>query len=244
MSDPAAAQPVRAAHRRQRVLPVLLAAPGAEHASRVSPAAGPWPAPVQRRPRTAPWLEHRQVEVDVITDDDLHTRGAAALSPYRVILTGSHPEYTCTQMLDCLDSYLATGGRMVYLGGNGFYWVTTVPAADPIHRGPARAGLDPGVGVRTRRVAPGHDGRARRPVAAPRPQPAVADRGRVLPPRVSTCPCPTASWPARGRSRPPSSSKASTRRAPLGGSGSVLGGRPDSRSTGPTRLWAPRRARW
>jgi N,N-dimethylformamidase len=77
------------------------------------------------------WLEHRQVEVDVITDDDLHTRGAAALSPYRVILTGSHPEYTSTQMLDGLDSYLADGGRLMYLGGNGFYWVTTAPEDDP-----------------------------------------------------------------------------------------------------------------
>jgi N,N-dimethylformamidase len=77
------------------------------------------------------WLEHRQAEVDVITDDDLHTRGAAALSPYRVILTGSHPEYTSTQMLDGLDSYLATGGRLMYLGGNGFYWVTTAPGGDP-----------------------------------------------------------------------------------------------------------------
>jgi N,N-dimethylformamidase len=77
------------------------------------------------------WLEHRQAEVDVVTDDDLHTRGAAALSPYRVILTGSHPEYTSTQMLDGLDSYLAAGGRLMYLGGNGFYWVTTAPEADP-----------------------------------------------------------------------------------------------------------------
>ncbi len=77
------------------------------------------------------WLEHRQAEVDVITDDDLHTRGADALSPYRVVLTGSHPEYTSTRMLDALDGYLAAGGRLMYLGGNGFYWVTTAPEDDP-----------------------------------------------------------------------------------------------------------------
>ncbi len=77
------------------------------------------------------WLEHRQVDVDVITDDDLHTRGAAALSPYRVIMTGSHPEYYSAQMLDGLDAYLAAGGRLMYLGGNGFYWVTTAPEGDP-----------------------------------------------------------------------------------------------------------------
>jgi len=77
------------------------------------------------------WLEQRQIEVDVLTDDDLHTRGAAALCPYRVVLTGSHPEYYSAQMLDGLDGYLAAGGRLMYLGGNGFYWVTTAPADDP-----------------------------------------------------------------------------------------------------------------
>ena len=77
------------------------------------------------------WLESRQVEFDVITDDDLHTLGAGALAPYRVVLTGSHPEYTSTQMLDALDGYMACGGRLMYLGGNGFYWVTTAPRDDP-----------------------------------------------------------------------------------------------------------------
>ena len=77
------------------------------------------------------WLEHRQIEVDVLTDDDLHTRGAAALTPYRAVLTGSHPEYYSAQMLDGLDGYLAAGGRLMYLGGNGFYWVTTAPEDEP-----------------------------------------------------------------------------------------------------------------
>jgi N,N-dimethylformamidase len=77
------------------------------------------------------WLEARQVEVDVITDDDLHTLGADALARYRVVLTGSHPEYTSSQMLDALDGYMASGGRLMYLGGNGFYWVTTAPEDDP-----------------------------------------------------------------------------------------------------------------
>jgi N,N-dimethylformamidase len=77
------------------------------------------------------WLESRGVEFDVITDDDVHLRGAAALDPYRVVLTGSHPEYVSGQILDGLDSYLATGGRLMYLGGNGFYWVTTAPSHDP-----------------------------------------------------------------------------------------------------------------
>jgi N,N-dimethylformamidase len=77
------------------------------------------------------WLDGRGVDYDVITDDDLHRHGAAALAPYRVVLTGSHPEYTSSQMLDGLDSYLARSGRLMYLGGNGFYWVTTAPQDDP-----------------------------------------------------------------------------------------------------------------
>ena len=77
------------------------------------------------------WLEGRGVEFDVITDDDLHRQGVAALERYRVVLTGSHPEYVSRQMLDGLDSYLTAGGRLMYLGGNGFYWVTTAPGDDP-----------------------------------------------------------------------------------------------------------------
>ena len=73
------------------------------------------------------WLESRGADVDVITDDDLHRDGVRVLEPYRVVLTGSHPEYVSGQLLDALDDYLDSGGRLMYLGGNGFYWVTTAP---------------------------------------------------------------------------------------------------------------------
>ncbi len=68
------------------------------------------------------WLEAQGIACDVITDDDLHDEGAAALAPYRVVLTGTHPEYFTTPMWDGLASYLDRGGRLMYLGGNGFYW--------------------------------------------------------------------------------------------------------------------------
>jgi len=38
------------------------------------------------------------------------------------VLTGSHPEYDSLDMLDTLDAYLRRGGRLMYMGGNGFYW--------------------------------------------------------------------------------------------------------------------------
>jgi N,N-dimethylformamidase len=68
------------------------------------------------------WLEARGIEFDVITDEDLDDEGVALLSPYRVVLTGSHPEYHTERMLDALLAYRDGGGRLCYLGGNGFYW--------------------------------------------------------------------------------------------------------------------------
>jgi len=45
------------------------------------------------------------------------------------VLTGSHPEYHTARTLDAHQGYLDRGGRLVYLGGNGFYWrIATSPA--------------------------------------------------------------------------------------------------------------------
>jgi N,N-dimethylformamidase len=59
---------------------------------------------------------------DVIADEDVHAEGVAALAPYRVLVTGTHPEYWSTAMLDALSEWQQGGGRLMYLGGNGFYW--------------------------------------------------------------------------------------------------------------------------
>jgi len=68
------------------------------------------------------FLEHLDVGHDVIGDEDVHHDGPAALAPYRVIVTCSHPEYWSTAMLDALDEWQRQGGRLMYLGGNGLYW--------------------------------------------------------------------------------------------------------------------------
>jgi len=39
-----------------------------------------------------------------------------------VVVTGAHPEYWSTPMWDAMTAYLRGGGRLMYLGGNGFYW--------------------------------------------------------------------------------------------------------------------------
>ena len=68
------------------------------------------------------WLEKLGGDYDVITEEDLHKHGADLLKPYNVILTGSHPEYDSLAMLDAFEAYLRRGGRLMYMGGNGFYW--------------------------------------------------------------------------------------------------------------------------
>ena len=71
------------------------------------------------------------VPFDVITDDDLHREGPSLLDPYRVVMTGSHPEYWSTPMLDGLAGWLDDGGRLMYLGGNGFYWRVAWSSDEP-----------------------------------------------------------------------------------------------------------------
>jgi N,N-dimethylformamidase len=68
------------------------------------------------------WLDHQGVDYDVITDEDLHEEGYALLKDYRVIMTGTHPEYHSTRMWDAMKAWLDKGGRLMYLGANGWYW--------------------------------------------------------------------------------------------------------------------------
>ncbi len=77
------------------------------------------------------WMEVKGHEYDLITDEDLHHEGSELLESYSVVVTGSHPEYWSTPMLDGLESYLADGGRLMYLGGNGFYWIISFDSERP-----------------------------------------------------------------------------------------------------------------
>jgi N,N-dimethylformamidase beta subunit-like, C-terminal len=74
------------------------------------------------------WLTLKGIAFDVVTDHDLDREGAALLRPYRAVVIGSHPEYHTPNTLDALQNYVDGGGRLAYLGGNGFYWrVATSP---------------------------------------------------------------------------------------------------------------------
>lgn len=81
------------------------------------------------------------IAIDLATDHDLHQNGLALLRPYRSVLTGSHPEYLSVSMEDAYRSYVATGGHLSYLGGNGF--AAAVAFKDDLmelRRGPTQAG--------------------------------------------------------------------------------------------------------
>ena len=89
------------------------------------------------------WLHAMGHEFDVATDHDLIDEGTALLERYNVVLTSSHPEYYTGSMVDAWEDYLAGGGRGMYMGGNGLYWVTTQHPEKPwlieVRRGEAGA---------------------------------------------------------------------------------------------------------
>ena len=70
-------------------------------------------------------LQASGLDVDIITDDLLNREGVELLQGYRVVMTGHQPEYYTHHMRDALESYLDGGGRWMYLGGNGYCWVTS-----------------------------------------------------------------------------------------------------------------------
>ncbi len=68
------------------------------------------------------WMEEKGIDVDVITDEDLDDHGLDLIKDYKAVVTGSHPEYHTAGTLDALQAFVDGGGRLAYLGGNGFYW--------------------------------------------------------------------------------------------------------------------------
>ena len=77
------------------------------------------------------WFDATDMDVDIITDDDIDREGIDAIRPYRALLTASHPEYMSRKFLDAVDQHLREGGRLMYLGGNGFYQMAEVPESMP-----------------------------------------------------------------------------------------------------------------
>jgi N,N-dimethylformamidase len=77
------------------------------------------------------WLEHAGIAYDMICDEDIDREGVELLSQWSCVMTMSHPEYTSTRMLDAYQDYTQGGGRLMYMGGNGFYWRIAYRADKP-----------------------------------------------------------------------------------------------------------------
>ncbi|KAL4886798.1 hypothetical protein BJY04DRAFT_212775 [Aspergillus karnatakaensis] len=85
------------------------------------------------------FLERSGIPYDVVTDHCMHTRGEEAVSQYETLITGCHPEYHSLQTLDAFGDFAKSGGNLMYLGGNGFYWVAEIDTKRP-HRFEVRKG--------------------------------------------------------------------------------------------------------
>jgi N,N-dimethylformamidase len=77
------------------------------------------------------WLHAKGIDYDIVTDEELHNDGVAAIAGYAALVTGSHPEYHTAETLDALTAYRDQGGALHYLGGNGFYWRIARHSEDP-----------------------------------------------------------------------------------------------------------------
>ena len=106
------------------------------------------PADPQHPPETSPEFDGHAVGVarrsitdlvagefgpdyEILTDHDLHAEGVDGLRPYRTVINCTHPEYYSEKMLDATEDYLCEGGRLIYSGGNGYYWVSGLREGEP-----------------------------------------------------------------------------------------------------------------
>ena len=71
------------------------------------------------------WLEQNGIDYDLYADLDLHDT-PDLLRQYSTLLISTHSEYWTEAMYGGLERFLAAGGNLVYLSGNGLYWKTEI----------------------------------------------------------------------------------------------------------------------
>lgn len=102
------------------------------------------------------WLEQLGYDYDVITDEDVSYDGLKRIEGYNVLITGSHPEHNDGPWLDAVHAYKQRGGRFMYMGADGFYWIHSYhPAYDDLGRGVITEMRRCESGIRTWRAEPG-----------------------------------------------------------------------------------------
>ncbi len=133
-----------------RLRPILSIRPKYDHFL----AQAPWQYPADLH--MIYWLETMGYEYDVFTDEDVTYEGLARLQMYNVIITGSHPEHNSGPQLDALHNYTQRGGRLMYMGADGWYWCHSYhPAYESMGRGIVTEMRRCESGIRTWRADPG-----------------------------------------------------------------------------------------
>lgn len=98
------------------------------HGQRPNPAASPRGASghlANAERHVLCWLEKNHIAYDLYADADLHER-PGTLGGYRTLLLNTHSEYWSANMYQALEAFMARGGNLVYLSGNGLYWKTAI----------------------------------------------------------------------------------------------------------------------
>lgn len=130
-----------------RLRPVLSFRPRYDHFL----AQAPWQFPADLH--LIDWLTEMGYDFDVITDEDVSYDGLERIEGYNVLLTGSHPEHHDADYLDAIHAYKERGGRFMYMGADGFYWIHTFHPA--YGRGEVTEMRRCESGIRTWRADPG-----------------------------------------------------------------------------------------
>ncbi|HEY3453043.1 MAG TPA: N,N-dimethylformamidase beta subunit family domain-containing protein [Bryobacteraceae bacterium] len=73
------------------------------------------------------WLEREGFEYDYYAEAQLHD-GSLPLDSYGVLILSVHPEYWTREMFRRVKQWVAKGGRLMYLGGNGLNCEVTLEA--------------------------------------------------------------------------------------------------------------------
>ena len=73
------------------------------------------------------WLEREGFEHDYYAEAQLHDE-SLPLDSYRVLILSVHPEYWTREMVRRVKQWVAKGGRLMYLGGNGLNCEVTIEA--------------------------------------------------------------------------------------------------------------------
>lgn len=68
------------------------------------------------------FLEHFDIDYDVITDELVDQEGVELLNQYSAIMSSTHPEYVTLKIFGAIREYTGQGGRFMYIGGNGYFW--------------------------------------------------------------------------------------------------------------------------